>query len=41
VRKKRKKHGRISRPVHVKYGVVVPQNVAEALALDEANNTDL
>ena len=33
-RKKRRKHGRISRPVQVKYGVVVPKSVKQALELD-------
>ncbi len=38
--RKRKKPGRISRPVEVKYGVPVPRNVAHALELDrEAGNT--
>ena len=38
--RKRKKPGRISRPVDVKYGVPVPRNVAHALELDrEAGNT--
>jgi hypothetical protein len=40
-RKKRRKPGRISRPVQVKYGVVVPQSVNQALELDEADGTDL
>ena len=39
-RKKRKKPGRISRPVEVKYGVTIPRSVKHALELDaEAGNT--
>ena len=38
--RKRKKPGRISRPLEVKYGVPIPRNVAHALELDaEAGNT--
>jgi hypothetical protein len=38
--RKRKKPGRISRPVEVRYGVSIPRNVAHALELDrEAGNT--
>ena len=38
--RKRKKPGRLSRPVEVKYGVAVPRNVRHALELDrEAGNT--
>ena len=38
---KRRKPGRISRPVHLKYGVVVPQNVKQALAIDAENGDDV
>ena len=34
---KRKKPGRISRPLEVKYGVTIPRNVKHALELDREN----
>ena len=37
--RKRKKPGRLSRPVLTKYGVVVPQNVRQAYALDNESGT--
>lgn len=40
-RRKRKKPGRISRPVQIKYGVVVPQSVRHALDLDSENGDDV
>jgi hypothetical protein len=41
VRTKRKKPGRISRPVQIKYGVIVPQNVKQALAIDAESGDDV
>lgn len=35
--KKRRKPGRIARPVREKYGVIIPNTVEEALALDKLN----
>ncbi|KAI2506735.1 hypothetical protein MHU86_7736 [Fragilaria crotonensis] len=39
--RKRKKPGRISRPVQIKYGVEVPRNVRHAFELDEAAGNTL
>lgn len=38
---KRRKPGRISRPVQMKYGVVVPQSVRHALELDKESGVDV
>ena len=42
VQTKRKKPGRISRPVQIKYyGVILPQNVKQALAIDAESGDDV
>jgi hypothetical protein len=40
-RRKQRKTGRISRPLLMKYGVVVPKRVRYALNLDRKNGDDL
>lgn len=37
--RRRKKPGRLSRPVQMTYGIAIPQSVREAYALDEASGT--